>query len=82
MKSGYNTPLNIRKEDKSAARGSLELGSEEERKKTEETLKNKEQEWKSLLELIQNKLDKHIKAVRLSGRMSSSAACLVSEEAK
>ncbi|PKL49762.1 MAG: molecular chaperone HtpG [Candidatus Riflebacteria bacterium HGW-Riflebacteria-2] len=68
------------KKIKSAARGSLELGSEEERKKTEETLKSKEQEWKSLLDLIQNKLEKHIKAVRLSGRMSSSAACLVSEE--
>ncbi|PKL45727.1 MAG: molecular chaperone HtpG [Candidatus Riflebacteria bacterium HGW-Riflebacteria-1] len=68
------------KKIKSAARGSLELGSEEERKKTDETLKQKEQEWKTLLELIQNKLDKHIKAVRLSGRMSSSAACLVSEE--
>ncbi|OGK12209.1 MAG: molecular chaperone HtpG [Candidatus Riflebacteria bacterium GWC2_50_8] len=68
------------KKIKSAARGSLELGSEEERKKTGETLKQKEQEWKTLLELIQNKLDKHIKAVRLSGRMSSSAACLVSEE--
>ena len=68
------------KKIKSAARGSLELGSEEERKKTDETLKQKEHEWKSLLELIQNKLDRHIKAVRLSGRMSSSAACLVSEE--
>lgn len=68
------------KKIKSAARGNLELGSEEERKKTDETLKQKEQEWKSLLEVIEKKLDKHIKAVRLSGRMSSSAACLVSEE--
>lgn len=68
------------KKIKSAARGGLELGSEEERKKTTETLKKKEEEWKSLLELIQNKLDKHIKAVKLSGRMSTSAACLVSEE--
>jgi len=68
------------KKIKSAARGSLELGSEEERKKTTETLKKKEEEWKSLLELIQNKLDRHIKAVKLSGRMSTSAACLVSEE--
>lgn len=68
------------KKIKSAARGNLDLGSEEERKKTEETLKNKEEEWKSLLDLIQNKLEKHIKAVKLSGRMSASAACLVSEE--
>lgn len=65
---------------KSAARGNLELGSEEERKKTDETLKQKEQEWKSLLDLIQKKLDKHVKAVKVSGRMSTSAACLVSEE--
>lgn len=75
----YSTEFREKK-IKSAARGSLELGSEEERKKTEETLKQKEQEWKSLLELIQKQLDRHIKAVRLSGRMSSSAACLVSEE--
>lgn len=68
------------KKIKSAARSGLDIGSEEERKKTEETLKQKEQEWKSLLELIQQKLDKHVKAVKLSGRMSSSAACLVSEE--
>jgi len=65
---------------KSAARSGLDIGSEEERKKTAETLKQKEQEWKSLLELIEQKLDKHVKAVKLSGRMSSSAACLVSEE--
>ncbi|MDD2999836.1 MAG: molecular chaperone HtpG, partial [Candidatus Riflebacteria bacterium] len=68
------------KKIRSAARGSLELGSEEERKKASETLKQKEEEWKSLLELVQTKLEKHIKAVKLSGRMSSSAACLVSEE--
>lgn len=68
------------KKIKSAARGSLELGSEEERKQTTETLKQKEQEWKSLLELIQKKLDKHVKSVKLSGRMSTSAACLICEE--
>lgn len=68
------------KKIKSAARGSLELGSEEERKQATENLKQKEQEWKSLLELIQKKLDKHVKSVKLSGRMSTSAACLVSEE--
>ena len=65
---------------KSAANTSLELGTEEERKKTTETLKKKEEEWKSLLDLIQNKLDKYIKTVKLSNRMSTSAACIVCDQ--
>lgn len=56
------------------------LGSEQDKKKTQETLKKKEEEWKSLLELIQGKLEKNIKAVKLSGRLSTSAACIVSDE--
>lgn len=68
------------KKIKSAAQSKVELGTEEERKKTEETLKKKEEEWKSLLELIQGKLETNIKAVKLSSRLSTSAACLVSDE--
>ena len=68
------------KKFKSAASAATELGNEEERKKTKETLKKKEEEWKSLLELIQNKLDKYVKSVKLSGNMSTSAACIVCEQ--
>jgi molecular chaperone HtpG len=68
------------KKFQSAARGNLELGSEEERKQAEDTRKQKEEEFKTLLEQIQKQLEKNIKAVKVSSRLSSSAACLVSEE--
>ncbi len=68
------------KKIKSAAGAADELGTEEERKQTQETLKKKEEEWKQLLELITKRLDKHIKAVKLSSSMNTSAACLVSDE--
>ncbi|MGM0598845.1 MAG: molecular chaperone HtpG [Candidatus Rifleibacteriota bacterium] len=64
----------------SASKGDADLGTEEERKQAEDTRKKKEEEWKSLLETIQKKLDKDVKAVRVSSRLSSSPACLVSEE--
>jgi molecular chaperone HtpG len=64
----------------SASKGVVDLGTEEERKQAEDTRKKKEEEWKSLLEFIQKKLDKDVKTVRVSSRLSSSAACLVSEE--
>ncbi len=69
-----------KKKIQSAARGKLELGSEEERKQAEDTRKQKEEEWKTLLEFIQKKLSNNVKEVRVSSRLSSSAACLVSEE--
>jgi molecular chaperone HtpG len=65
---------------KSASKGQVELGSEEERKEAEEKRKEKETELKSLLETVQKSLDKHVKEVRLSNRLNSSAACLVSDE--
>ena len=64
----------------SASKGVVDLGTEEERKQAEDSRKKKEEEWKSLLEFIQKNLDKDVKAVRVSSRLSSSAACLVSEE--
>ncbi|MFZ5950587.1 MAG: molecular chaperone HtpG [Candidatus Rifleibacteriota bacterium] len=69
-----------KKKIQSAAKGKLELGSEEERKQAEDTRKQKEEEWKTLLEFIQKRLSNNIKEVRVSSRLSSSAACLVSEE--
>jgi molecular chaperone HtpG len=65
---------------KSVRKGTVELGSEEERKKAEEDLKEKEKEASGLLELIQKQLDQHVKQVRLSSRLISSPVCLVGTE--
>jgi molecular chaperone HtpG len=65
---------------KSVGKGTVELGSEEEKKKAEEESKTKEEELKNLMELMQKKLDAEIKQVRLSGRLTESPACLVGAE--
>jgi molecular chaperone HtpG len=62
---------------RSVGKGTVALGTEEERKKAEEELKEKEAEASGLLELIQKKLDEHVKQVRLSTRLTSSPVCLV-----
>jgi molecular chaperone HtpG len=64
----------------SVGKGTVELGSEDERKKAEEDLKTKQEEHKSLLECLKQKLDEHVKEVRLSTRLTSSAACLVGDQ--
>ncbi len=63
----------------SVGKGAVELGTEEEKKEAEETRKKKQEEFNSLLECLKNKLDEHVKEVRLSNRLTSSAACLVSD---
>jgi len=65
---------------RSITKGSIELGSEEDRKKAEETRKEQEQSLQALLNLMQRKLDEWVKEVRLSARLTSSAVCLVSGE--
>ncbi len=57
---------------KSVGKGNVDVGGE----KDEE----KEKEYASLLECIKGQLDEHIKEVRLSTRLKTSAACLVSDE--
>jgi molecular chaperone HtpG len=64
----------------SVGKGTVELGSEDERKKAEEDLKSKLEEHKSLLECLKNHLDEYVKEVRLSSRLTSSAACLVGDQ--
>jgi len=68
-------------EFKSISKGAVELGTEEEKKAAEEKRKEKEKEFKSLLECLKDKLDAHVKEVRLSNRLTSSAACLVTDSA-
>ncbi len=63
----------------SAAKGTVELGTEEERKEEEESLKEKEDSFKDLMSLLQKKLDDHVKEVRLSTRLTDSPACLVGD---
>jgi molecular chaperone HtpG len=46
----------------------------------EESLKEQEKESSGLLELIQKKLDKYVKQVRLTNRLTRSPGCLVVEE--
>lgn len=64
----------------SVGKGTVELGTEEEKKLAEEARKEKEEAHASLLELIQKTLDAHVKEVRLSSRLKSSPVCLVGEE--
>jgi molecular chaperone HtpG len=64
----------------SVGRGTVELGSEEERKEAEEAREKAREEHASLLEAIQEWLDEWIKEVRLSTRLTSSAVCLVGDE--
>ena len=68
------------KKMKSAGKGTVALGSEEEKKQAEESLKAKEEELKPLLELLQKKLDEHVKQVRLTSRLTTSPVCLVGAE--
>ena len=65
---------------KSAAKGVVNLGTDEEKQHAEAELKEKESESAALLELIQKHLDAHIKQVRLTSRLVSSPACLVGGE--
>jgi molecular chaperone HtpG len=62
---------------KSLGKGTIRLGSDEEQKKTEDELKQKEEETSELLQSLQKALDEHVKQVRLTTRLVSSPACLV-----
>ena len=65
---------------KSVGKGTVNLGNEEEKKQTEEELKAREEELKPLLDLLQQKLDEHVKQVRLTNRLTTSPVCLVGAE--
>jgi len=65
---------------KSVGKGTVNLGNEDEKKQTEEALKEKEEHFKPLLELLQQKLDENVKQVRLTNRLTNSPVCLVGAE--
>jgi molecular chaperone HtpG len=64
----------------SVGKGAVQLGSQEEKAQAEQALQEQAEGYKSLLELLQQKLDEHVKEVRLSSRLTTSPACLVSAE--
>ena len=64
----------------SAAKGVAHLGDAEEKERLEKEVKEKEEEAAELLQFLQKTLDEHVKQVRISGRLTSSPACLVGAE--
>jgi molecular chaperone HtpG len=63
----------------SVGKGAVELGSEDEKKEAEEARKSQQETYGSLLECLQKNLEEHVKEVRISNRLTSSAACLVTD---
>ncbi len=64
---------------KSAGKGVIKLG-EEEKEQCEASAKDFETHSPGFLESLQKRLDAHVKNVRLTTRLTKSAACLVVEE--
>lgn len=65
---------------KAIHRGDVNLDSEEEKKEHEEKRKEAEEDNKSVLEALQEALGDKVKSVRLSDRLTDSAAVLVADE--
>src|SRR5262245_20376691 len=66
---------------KSAGKGELKLGdNQEEKGKAQAELKKKEEEAADLFAAMQKAMDEHVKQVRLSNRLVASPACLVGTE--
>ncbi len=75
-----NPPPYKAHELRSMGRGADELGTPEERKKEGEALEAKQKEYSDLLACLRVHLQSEVKEVRLSARLTSSAACLVGDE--
>ncbi len=65
---------------RSIGKGTVELGTKEEREEAEKARKESEEGYADLLKLLQDKLSENVKEVRLSSRLTSSPVCLVSGE--
>jgi molecular chaperone HtpG len=63
----------------SAAKGDLQLGSDEEKKRADEARKESEESLKDVLTALRAKLQDDVKDVRLSSRLTESPACLVGD---
>ncbi len=65
---------------RSIGRGELELGTEDERKQRDQALEEKQREYGDLLTCFRVHLQEEVKDVRLTDRLTSSAACIVNDE--
>lgn len=65
---------------KAVDRGDVELGSEEEKKEQEAKKEEQVKHYRDLLEFVKETLKDKVKEVRLSGRLTDSACCLVADE--
>ena len=65
---------------KSVDHGALELGSADEKEKAKEALEKQEADLSELLKALRAAVQDRVKEVRLSNRLTASAACLVHEE--
>ena len=63
----------------SAAKGDLQLGSDDEKKRAEDARKESEESLKDVLTVLRAKLQDDVKDVRLSSRLTESPACLVGD---
>jgi molecular chaperone HtpG len=63
----------------SVAKGAVDLGTEEEKKQEETAREETSERFKDLLLALRAGLQDHVRDVRLSGRLTSSPACLVGE---
>ena len=63
----------------SIAKGTVELGTADEKQQAEQQLKEQQQAYASLFELLQKQLADQVKEVRLSSRLTTSPVCLVSD---
>jgi molecular chaperone HtpG len=63
----------------SVAKGAVDLGSEEEKKQEESAREETSERFKDLLLTLRSALQDSVRDVRLSGRLTSSPACLVGE---
>jgi len=63
----------------SVAKGAVDLGTEEEKQQQESAREETNERFKDLLLALRARLQDQVKDVRLSGRLTSSPACLVGE---
>jgi molecular chaperone HtpG len=68
------------KKIRSIEKGDIDLLTPEEKEKSEKEMKEKNEEYSDLLKLLGKKLEKSIKEVKLSKRLTSSPACITGEE--
>ncbi len=68
------------KQLRSVAKGEVDLGSEEEKKEAETEREKRQEEYGALLTWMTERLGEDVKEVRLSSRLTTSPACVVSDE--